>query len=240
MEITSLQNQKIKEWNKLKQVKYRKLNNLYLVEGEHLVNEAYNNNVLKELIVLDNNLFIDVPTFYVTKEIMKHLSDLTTPPHIIGVCAITTNDEIGSKVLVLDNISDPGNTGTLIRSALAFNFDTVILSDDSVDLYNPKVIRATQGNHFKLNIITGDLNHYLNLIKEQKTPIYGTDVSNGINLKDINQSDKICIILGNEGSGIKPSLTKYIDKSINIEINKDCESLNVGVAGSIIMYELNK
>lgn len=241
MEITSLQNSKIKELAKLKTVKHRKLNNLYLVEGEHLVKEAHKLGILKELIILnDLNLKLDVPTIYVTKPILKHLSDLSTPPGIIGVCKIKEIDNFGHKILCLDNISDPGNLGTLIRSALAFNFDTLIISNDSVDLYNPKVLRATQGTHFHLNIITGNLDQLLPKIKAQNIPIYGTAVNNGINLKDIKPSNEICIILGNEGSGIKPEILSFCDNLINININPNCESLNVGVAGSIIMYELSK
>ena len=241
MEITSLQNSKIKELAKLKTTKYRKLNKKYLIEGEHLVKEASKAGQLVELILLNNiKLDIDVPTIYTTKEILNYLSDLTTPPNIIGICKIEKTDKIGNKILCLDNISDPGNLGTLIRSALAFNFDTVILSEDSVDLYNSKVLRGTQGMHFHLNIGTKNLDKSLTAIKEQQIPIYSTSVNEGVNLKKLEPTDKVCIILGNEGLGVKPELLKYCDKNIIIKTNPACESLNVGVAGSIIMYQLNK
>ena len=145
---------------------------------------------------------------------------------------------MGSRILILDNIQDPGNLGTIVRSGVAFNFDTIVLSKDTVDLYNPKVVRATEGMIYKINIIVRDLKEFINSIKD-KYIIYGTDVNNGISISDID-SNNIVIIIGNEGNGISKDIKSLCDKNIYIDISSRCESLNAGVASSIIMYEINK
>ena len=120
MLITSLNNDKIKEYIKLKDKKYRKINKLFIIEGEHLVKEAFKKGLLKELILLDGtSIDININTTYVTKEIINKLTDLETSPNILGICEIKeSNSLIGDKYLLLDNIQDPGNLGTIIRSAI--------------------------------------------------------------------------------------------------------------------------
>lgn len=240
MIITSINNEKIKEIKKLNDKKYRDLNGLFLVEGEHLVNEAYKNNCLKEIICLENvNINIDVPKIYVKENIIKSISNLDNV-NIIGVCYKKLRQDIGSKVVILDNIQDPGNLGTIIRSSVAFNVDTLIISDDSVDLYNPKVIRATQGMIFNINIIVTDIIEKIKELKELNYEIIGTDVNDGISINTLEKNNKICIIMGNEGKGLKKETKLLCDKFIYINMNEKCESLNVGVATSIILYELDK
>ena len=140
-------------------------------------------------------------------------------------------------VTVLDNIQDPGNLGTIIRSSVAFNFDTIVISNDSVDVYNSKVIRATQGMLFNVNIIVTDIKEFLNSIKDEYK-IIGTDVVNGKSLPEFKNLKKFAIIVGNEGQGISLDTKKLCSDFVYIPMNQDCESLNVGVAASIIMYEL--
>ena len=146
--------------------------------------------------------------------------------------------EIQGNVCLLDNIQDPGNLGTIIRSAVAFDIKTIILSNDSVDLYNDKVIRASEGMLFHINIIRMDLKDAIKELKEKNYTIYGTDVIKGTTLKEIAFDDKTAITIGNEGQGMKEELKKLSDKMIHIPIN--CESLNAGVAASIIFYEVTK
>ena len=141
MIYSSVQNEKIKEIKKLNQKKYRDETGKFLVEGEHLVLEAYKHGYLEELIVLENTDFkLDIKMSIVTNQVLKYITELETPQKILGICKKINNNFIGNKVLMLDNIQDPGNLGTIIRSASAFNVDTIILSKDTVDLYNPKVI----------------------------------------------------------------------------------------------------
>ena len=243
MTIESLENTKIKNLLKLKQKKYRDLTNEYLVEGEHLVQEAYKNNVIKELILLENtNTNIDIKTTYVTKEIMKKLTELDTPSNIIAVCEKKLATTItGNKILLLDKIQDPGNLGTIIRSAKAFNIDTLVLSLDTVDLYNSKVLRSTQGIYNYLNIVKMDLFQAIKIIKEKNINLYGTNVIKGTNIKSLQSKDKkgYALIMGNEGQGLSKELQDLCDENIYIPMNKDVESLNVAVATSILLYELN-
>ena len=139
---------------------------------------------------------------------------------------------------MLDKISDPGNLGTIIRSAVAFNIDTLILSDDSCDVYNDKTIRATEGALFRLNIIRENLEEVLTNLEKLNINIYGTDVTNGDTIDTVDKNN-FCIIIGNEGRGISDKVKKRITKNIHLKTN-NVESLNVAVATSIILYELNK
>lgn len=241
MVFTSNQNKKIKNIKKLNSKKYRDELNSFLIEGEHLVSEAYKNNFLKELIVEENtNFSLDIDTIHVTENILKYISGLDNPPKVMGVCKKIEEQKIGNKVIILDNIQDPGNLGTIIRSAVAFNFDTIVLSKNTVDLYNTKVLRATQGMIFNINIVIKDLETLVPILKKENYKIYGTKVTNGKDIKELEKSLKFAIILGNEGNGVSNNLLDMCDEYVYINMNKTCESLNVGVAASIIMYELNK
>ena len=236
--ITSVDNKRIKEVSKLNNRKYRKEMGLFLVEGSHLVEEAYKHNLLKEVYSLDEN---DYPNNNVVSEnVMRKISSLDTVPNIIGVCKFKIEKELGNKLLILDNIQDPGNLGTIIRSAVAFNVDTIVLSKDTVDLYNPKVIRATQGMIFNINIITRDLYSFVSNLKKENYKVYSTNVVNGSEVKNIERCEKCAIIMGNEGNGVRKELQDISDANIYIKMNPLCESLNVGVATSIILYELYK
>ena len=241
MIYTSIENSKIKEIKKLYTKKYRDQGNLFIVEGEHLVQEAYKNGVLKEVLILDgNDIELDVQKSIVSLNVLKYISELNSVPKVIGICEKIKEKEIGNRILMLDDIQDPGNLGTIIRSSVAFNIDTIVLSKNCVDVYNPKVIRATQGMIFNINIIEKELEEYIPLLKEDGYKVYGTKVDNGKNLKEVEKISKICIIMGNEGNGVRDSILDMCDEYIYIGMNKLCESLNVGVATSIILYELDK
>ncbi len=241
MLITSLTNSKIKNYLKLKNKKYRYQEKLYLIEGEHLVKEALKNNILVDLLVLENyEVTYQIPYTYVTKEIMKKLSSLESIPNMIGIVKMLESSKIkGSKVLLLDDIQDPGNLGTIIRSSLAFNVTDIVLGLNSVDLYNEKVIRSTQGMLFKVNILRRDLKEVIKELKEKDYLILGTNVQKGIDIKEIKPS-KYALIMGNEGQGVKKEILALCDKNIYIKMNNDCESLNVAVATSILLYELSR
>ena len=239
MIITSLNNPTIKEISKLKNKKYRDLTNTYLVEGDHLVEEAYKNNLLIKIILLEDTICnYDIEKIYVTKEVMKKLTELDTPNKIIGIVKKNTPLPIGNKILILDNIQDPGNLGTIIRSSVAFDIDTIVLSPNTVDIYNPKVIRSTQGMIFYTNIITLELKEFINEIKTKNYTIFGTNVRNGKNIKEITLPEKIALVLGNEGQGVSKEIESLCDDNIYIKMSSKCESLNVSVATSILLYEV--
>jgi len=236
--ITSVDNKKIKEISKLNNKKYRKESGLFIIEGEHLVEEAYKHNLLLSVYSLYETNY---PNSEIVSElVMKKISNLDSIPNIIGVCKFKEESELGNKILILDGIQDPGNLGTIIRSAVAFSIDTVVLSNDTVDLYNSKVLRATQGMIFNINIISRDLFDFILKLKENNYKIYSTNVVNGIELKNIEFEEKCAIIMGSEGNGVKKEIQDMSDENIYINMNSLCESLNVGVAASIILYELNK
>ena len=243
MVITSLENDRIKGYLKLKERKNRKKNNEFLVEGTHLVLEACKKGIVKEIILEEEASFItDLPVVYVSKEVMKKLSEMDSPSNVMAVCNMLDNKIIGNKFLLLDDIQDPGNLGTIIRSALAFNVDTIVLSPNTVDLYNPKVVRATQGMMFHINIVIKDLIDVINDLKKKKIPVYGTKVNAGINVRLLRDEtiDKYALIMGNEGNGVSTDIIDMCDEYLYIKMNDKVESLNVGVATSIILYELNK
>ncbi len=239
MLITSINNQTIKELDKLKQKKYRDLEQKFLIEGEHLVEEAEKSGVLEKIILLENSEYhSNLEKIYVSRNVMKKLSSLDTPPNIIGVCKMLSRKELGKKVLLLDDIQDPGNLGTIIRSSAAFNVDSIVMSLNTVDLYNPKVIRSTQGMIFKINLIKDDLGQVIEKLKSKNIPIYTTNVNGGENIKNINSTDSYGLIMGNEGNGVKDEISTLADRKIYIPMNSKVESLNVSVAASILLYEL--
>ncbi len=239
MIIESKENKKIKYINKLRNNKFMNEERKFIVEGFHLIEEAYNAGILLETISVDE-LDYNVPNVLVTQNIMNYISILPSSSNAIGICKFTEEKKIGNKVIVLDNLQDPGNIGTIIRSANAFNFDTIVLSDTSVNKYNDKLIRASQGMLFKTNVITRNLVKFLSEIKKENYKICITDVTNGKKINTIKNEDKVIIVMGNEGQGVSDYVRNYADTNIYIPMNSTCESLNVAVATSIIMYELNK
>ena len=243
MIITSLDNDNVKKWKKLCKKKYRDEFGIYLVEGEHLVEEAYKSGVLDKVIVLDGEDYSYDNIIYVSYEVMKAISSLDTPNRIMGVCKKKESSELlGKKYLLLDGVQDPGNLGTIVRSAVAFNIDTIVLSNDTVDLYNPKVLRSTQGMIFHTNIIECDLVDVINKLHDKNITVYGTDVNNGIDARELSSLDKtsFALVMGNEGNGVRKEVKELCDKNLYINMNENVESLNVGVATSILLYELGR
>lgn len=239
MLITSVNNEHIKELCKLKEKKYRDKLSLFLIEGEHLINESLKENLLTEVFALEGTDYNYDNIIYVTESVMKKLSSTDSIPKVIGVSKKRKEENIGSRILILEDIQDPGNLGTIIRSSVAFNIDTIILSPKTVDLYNSKVIRSTEGMIFHLNIIIRDLESIIKDLKKENYLILGTNVNNGINIKDIQVPSKYALIIGNEGKGMSSEISNLCDKNIYIKMNERVESLNASVAASILLYEIN-
>ena len=230
--IESLENSKIKFLLKLKLSKYRRSEQKFICEGAHLVQEARNAGLLIEAYSLEDKegyIQVSVP-------VMKKLCNTNTVVSEIGLCKMKENTKITDKILILDGIQDPGNMGSLMRSACAFGFKTLFIGTGSVDIFNNKVIRSSQGAIFKLNYQFGDISEFLNKITHK---VYTTNVLEGIPLKEIKAEDKVAVILGNEGNGVSKELQALELDAIYIPM-QNTESLNVAIAGSIIMYELSK
>lgn len=241
MNIESINNSRVKNWVKLKEKKYRDQTSTFLIEGDHLLKEALKMGLVQEIIALDDSFLVDgIPYYIVSDAIMKKITNQVSISRVVAVVRKMESKEITGNVCILDNIQDPGNLGSIIRSAVAFNIETIILSNDTVDLYNDKVIRASEGMIFNLNFVKGYLKELISKLKNQGYKIYGTNVNNGELLKKLDFSQKTGIIMGNEGQGMKKELEEYCDNMINIPISNECESLNVAVAASVIFYEINR
>lgn len=230
--ITSKQNSSFKLWQKLKLKKYRDLHGLFLVYGFHQIEKAKEKNALV-------NILSDQETDGVTalsKELMEELQQAETYFNIIGVCKKTNEKITSNHVLVLDDIQDPDNLGALIRSAAAFNFLHIIISQKSADAYNEKTIRASKGSLFDVYIERRPLSQALIELKQQGYHVLCADPHQS---GHITQHEKMALILGNEGHGISDEIKSLSDGFVSIE-TKHVESLNVSVAGAILMYEWRK
>lgn len=231
MKINSPDNPKIKLLLKLNMAKYRKKEGLFIVEGPHLVEEARKANLLVEAFSIEEK-----PEYTcIDESLMRKICHTDTVVLEIGLCKMFSKREIKDKILILDGIQDPGNLGTLMRSACAFGFETLFLGIGSVDMYNDKVIRSSQGAIFKLNILSGDIRNFI--LGLENYTVYGTNVIQGISLNEVKKEKKIAVVLGNEGNGISEEVNSLGLKNIYIPMEQ-MESLNVAIAGSIIMYEL--
>ena len=145
-----------------------------------------------------------------------------------------------AKLVILDEINDPGNLGTIIRTTAALGYDGIILSKNTVDLYNDKVLRSTQGVLFKIPIFIDVLEEIIPILKRNGVKCIGTSLKKSVTLDKVKKTNKFAICLGNEARGVSDNVLNLMDQNIRIEMKNDVESLNVSIAGSIIMYELAK
>lgn len=234
--ITSASNNTIKALIKLKQKKYRDETGYYLVESEHLVEEAMKAKQV-ECLISTKDITSDLPIIVVSNEVMSKLSFTKSPQSIMAKCKIKKEKKLidGKRYLILDDLQDPGNIGTLIRTALAFSIDQVILSNNCVDLYNDKLLRSMQGANFHISCIYDDLKTVISTLKKNNVKIIGSALENGQDIKQIKISEKMAFIVGNEGNGMNKDILQECDYVGYIPINT-IESLNVAIAGSIMMY----
>lgn len=229
--ISSLQNPRLKKYRQLKQKKYRDQSGYFLVEGYHLLQEAQKAKCVVEVLSAD----LQVAGIPVTMAIIKKLASVENPQPVIALCQKKTFKLKGQKILLLDHVQDPGNVGTLIRSAKAFNYDGIILFN-CVDPYNPKVIRATQGALWQIPfVVINDQKQLIALISKLALPLVGALLN-----KNALRAQNICfwkliLVIGNEGNGISSFLISKLDYQVYIPIS--FASLNAAVAGGILMYQ---
>lgn len=234
--ITSTTNNTIKALVKLKQKKYRDETGCFLVEGEHLVEEALKANQV-ECLITTKPIDTKLELIEVSEEVMAKLAFTKSPQSIMAKCTIKKDNQLlsGKRYLILDDLQDPGNIGTLIRTALAFSIDQVILSNKCVDLYNDKLLRSMQGANFHLSCIYGDLTTIIPQLQREGVVVVGSALENGVDIATIATSEKMAFVVGNEGNGMNQETLGICDKIGYIPINT-IESLNVAIAGSIMMY----
>ena len=232
--IDSRQNQKIKDLVKLSQPKFSKEMKLFKIEGFHALEMAKESGVLVSVFATEEIKNLDVPQYIISKDIMESVSYAKSPQGVICVCKYVEEKPVSSrKVLLLDNVSDPGNLGTLLRTALALGYNDVILKG-GCSQYNEKVLQSTQGAIFNLNIIN-NFEHS----KLKGYVIIATEIKGSVDLSTVSKIDKHVLVLGNEAHGVSKEILELADKRVRIDI-KNIESLNVAVAGAIAMYELSK
>lgn len=224
--------------------KFRQKYNLFLVEGNKIICELFNSKVkIKEIFSTDPQKLdrVDVPITHISENELKKISMLQHPKDSVAVCYLEPQEKSEDKdiQLVLDGIQDPGNLGTIIRLADWFGIEQIICSEDTVDVYNPKVIMATMGSFTRVNVVYTDLTEYLS---ETENVNIGTDMD-GENIYTFEKPRKLNLILGNEGKGMRAETEQLIQKSVMIPRfgkSQSTESLNVSIAAGIILGQIFK
>lgn len=229
--IDSKQNQKIKDLQKLSLAKFSKEQRLFKIEGFHALEMAKKSGSLLSVFTTKEIKDLEVPQYLVSKEIMESISSAKTPQGVICVCSYLEEKPIKShKVLMLDGVQDPGNLGTMLRTALAFGYNDVILKG-GCSPYNEKVLQSTQGAIFKLNIINYE--GYL----PKGYEVIATEIKGSVDISTIIKVNKHILVLGNEAHGVSKEILDIANKRVRIDI-KNIDSLNVAIAGAIAMYTL--
>ncbi|KAA1039925.1 RNA methyltransferase [Macrococcus equipercicus] len=239
--IESVQNTRIKNIAKLHTRKDRKKAQQFLVEGYHLVEEAVKSGLEVETIlsvnpddISEEMVEASKEQYQITFKIAEKLSQTESPQGIYAVCNMPQHELADFKQLVyLDRIQDPGNVGTIIRTADAAGLDGVVISKGTVDIYNDKVLRASQGSVFHLPVIEADFSE----VKEDFLgKVFGTSLKDAKNYKDAAVPESFMIVLGNEGQGVDEEILAAADENLYVPIYGQAESLNVGVCAGILMY----
>ncbi|MFR7634949.1 MAG: TrmH family RNA methyltransferase [Lachnospirales bacterium] len=252
--ISSKDNELIKNIKKLKEKKYRDINNQYIIEGIKLIKEAIIEKANIKLIVIceeclvdgtiDKNLLYEIAKYeciYVTEKIFTQISDVKAPQGILAIIEkgrkqgqIDYSEDI---IIALDGIQDPGNLGTILRTVDSANLKQIIVSADTADCYNPKVVRSTMGAIFRVNIIeTAELETTLKEIKKHKFDVIVTSLDTEKSIYDIKYNKKV-IVIGNEANGVSKEIQEMADTKVKIPMLGKTESLNASVATAIIVYE---
>lgn len=249
-QISSVNNKLVKEIEKLKQKKYREDTGLYLIEGFHLVEEAIKAG--KNFVYLlgnddaltkaeDYGVDLDAKNvILINKAIARHLSSTKNSQEIFAVLKIAQPKQFPfnyGKWVLLDNLADPGNVGTIIRTADAAGFNGVVLSPESVDLYNPKVQRAMQGSQYHLDLIIKDLTEVITDFQSAGIPVYASMLDKTAKqLPDFEKVPQLGLVIGNEAHGVSELIAQMSDEKLYIPIMGKAESLNAAVAAGIMIY----
>lgn len=234
--ITSIDNKRIKEYRKLKQKKFRNKERKYIIESKKMVLEAIELGAEIETLILhksiEERLFDN--QVLVSHDIFNSLTSLESPDGYMAIVKIPEKpniNDIGDRVLVLDRIQDPGNLGTLIRSAEAFEFNDIVLIN-CVDLYNDKTLRSTMGSIYRLKFYYMNNDDFIEFALDKNTYLADMD---GRDYRQIKFRKPINLVIGNEANGISEQIKGIEGQIVSIPMKGKIESLNAGVSGSIIM-----
>lgn len=251
--ISSKDNELVKNIRKLKEKKYRDLENAYIIEGIKLIKEAIVEKAkVKQIIMCENfedNKEIDKETLYeiakynliyVTEKVFNLITDVKTPQGIIAVIEKNKTNQIDYSqdiIIALDGVQDPGNLGTILRTVDSANLNQIILSKNSADPYNPKVVRSTMGGIFRVNIIeVEDLETTLKEMQKNNFKVMVTSLDTNNSIYDVDYNKKI-IVIGNEANGVSKEVQAMADEKVKIPMLGKTESLNASVATGIMIYE---
>lgn len=247
-EITSVNNEIVKQTAKLQQKKYRDETKLFLIEGFKPIEEAYLANLDIEKVFVDREKaakydFLKNKIILTNESVLKKISTTDSAPEAVAVAKQKTfsvkDIKDAKKVVLLENIKDSGNLGTILRTAKAFSYDAVVLFGDTVDLYNPKCVRSAVGNLWKIPVVQiKDFqtlkSEFENFEKVATLP----RAKDTIKLKEFKAKSPYLIMFGSEADGLSEELIDFSTKKITIEMNKDVESLNLSVSVGIVLHEL--
>lgn len=252
--ISSVHNQHVKDWKKLQTHKGREQAGSYLLDGWHLVQEAcQSEQVLDSLIGTPDELeahknivsrFQNV--FEVSDQVMNAIAGSQTPQGIAAIAKLPdTHWQAGHNLsgawLMLDRVQDPGNVGTMVRTADAAGFAGVVASSKTADFFSPKVVRSMQGSQFHLQLVEGDLSKWIQDFKNAGLPVYGSELNpQAKSVWDVHPNGDFGLIMGNEAHGMADNLLKLTDENLYIPMRGKAESLNVAVSAGILMFALNR
>ncbi len=245
--ITSIHNTQVKNWKKLHKRKYREKMQQFLIEGDHLIEAAKESGWSIQTVILREgtrmpNWCTSQQLTVVQADVFNEISQTETPQGIAAVVEMNkqtlTND---TDVLLIDAVQDPGNLWTIIRTADAAGFTSVYLGQGTVDVYNEKVIRASQGSLFHVDIqVNANLEETIPTLQKQGYTVWASALQEATSLYEVTFSKKTAIILGNEGAGVQKHIVGLANQSVKIPIYGRAESLNVSIAAGILMYHVRK
>lgn len=249
LEISSVENSLIKDLKKLKDKKYRQKNKMFIAEGYKFLD--YTDNICYILIredistnksILEKIKNINCEKIKLTEKVYKSLSSQVNSQGIIVVYSKKDyNNNLSNNIVVLDEITDPGNLGTIIRIIDAVGIKDLILTENSVDVYNEKVIRSTMGSIFSANIIYMSKKELINYLLANNYNVITTKlIDKSVSYTDMKISDKNAFVFGNESRGVSDELSYISSQNIVIPIYGNAESLNVSVAAAIILYKFRE
>lgn len=238
--IDSPANETVKLLVRLHKKRERDERGLFLIEGAHLVQEAVSAGLLETVYCLEKaDPGLDVETVYCSRRVLDKLSLQESGAKLIGLARKPVWEGVldQDRVLLLDDVQDPGNLGTLVRSACSFGCGAIVCSAGCADPYNPKTVQASQGAVFHIPVVRCDLAETIRELKKSR-PVYGAALHHdSIPLQKLGVPERYGLVLGNEGQGIHEEILDLCTHVVHIEMDR-FESLNVGVAGSILLYML--
>lgn len=241
--ITSLKNPKVAAWKALKERKGRRESGCFLVEGRKMVEEALKSAFSVEALLVQEGMDVPagthLPTYELPEHVLAAVCDTKTPQGIAAVVRMKQQDTLGQHIVALDGVQDPGNVGTIIRTADAAGLDGVLLSSQCADVFSPKVLRATMGSIFRMNLrVTDDLPGELTKLRADGYSVLSSQLDGTPFYERQGVAERFVLIIGNEGNGVSESVQQTATHRVRLPMRGGAESLNAAIAAAIMMYEL--